>query len=474
MLRGITLGQLGNTIGNRVHGMLEDLYGELLAAASRVDPDKPPSWKHARLEVLQRKVQALIKGTYGTILRDVTSDMTTLAGSESEWVRSLVNKAAGDELMDVALHQRDLKVLATDTMIQGAPSAQWWGQQASATEDAFMREIRNGVLRGESIDDMARRVRGKPTGKRFSWYTKKGEHRWNVEFEGGLLQTNTRNAKALARTSVMAVAGQARRETYLANRDVIKGIEQISTLDTRTTPICMAYDGEQWYFEDPDNEQSLTQAAREAHGGRSLAEEIAGSLKQWWKNATQATEEAMEANYGEFNAAAEDWTEFPEMESLNYYVNEDGYKQINQFLRDPAGFEEDLRAGFDVDKWEGVIAENTARIEAGGLSESEIEDLSFEIEVAEGNIQSFHDKMSDARMGAADISNLMRKAPSLDEDHIFYRAQSARSLNWKWFKRSDVEGTIARGQDAIGTVITDPAFLSTTANPEWLKKSAFM
>lgn len=257
--RGITLERFGNTVAERIRGMLTELFEDLMAELGRVDPGAAPRWREARLRKLADQILPLIRGTYGTILEEVTSDLEVLAGDEIGWLRDTWNRAGRlppEALLDVALTERDLKTIVGDLLVSGGPAREWWARQAGAVQDRFMREVRMGMLRGESVAEMARRIRGRPTGRRFSWLTKRGQRRFNVEFEGGVLQANTRQAQALVRTAVQTVAGQVRRDTYLANRDVIKGIEQVSTLDSRTTPICRAYDGEQWAFEDEDNEQS--------------------------------------------------------------------------------------------------------------------------------------------------------------------------------------------------------------------------
>jgi hypothetical protein len=62
------------------------------------------------------------------------------------------------------------------------------------------------------------------------------------------MQTTRAQAQALVRTAVLGVANEARLQTYLDNRDVIKGVRWLSTLDSRTTEICIALDGLEWRF----------------------------------------------------------------------------------------------------------------------------------------------------------------------------------------------------------------------------------
>lgn len=268
VMRQIQLSRTSFTLGNRVRGMLEELYDELLGEMVKIDPTGHPKWRDQRLLRLGQTVEPLIRGTYDTISGDMSKSLTGVAGSEARWISDLFQRGAGGRnILDVALTHGDLKRLADGTLIQGAVSKDWWAGQDERTREHFMSEVRKGALRGESIDEMARRIRGKPTGRRFSWYNSKGQHRWHVEFEGGVMDVNTREAKALVRTSVMAVGAQTRREMYLANDDVVKGIQQISTLDTRTTPICMAYDGEWWEFGDEDHAEAVTQAGQQGSPG---------------------------------------------------------------------------------------------------------------------------------------------------------------------------------------------------------------
>ena len=94
-----------------------------------------------------------------------------------------------------------------------------------------------------------RRVRGRATGKRHV-YELNGQERVFVEFRGGIMDTSTRNAEALVRTSVATISADARRSTFEENQDVVKGVVQISTLDTRTTATCIARSGLAWSLPD--------------------------------------------------------------------------------------------------------------------------------------------------------------------------------------------------------------------------------
>jgi hypothetical protein len=62
----------------------------------------------------------------------------------------------------------------------------------------------------------------------------------------GIIPIARHNAAALVQTSVQTIANQARMDTFEASGDVIKGYRQLSTLDSHTTPTCVAYSGKEW------------------------------------------------------------------------------------------------------------------------------------------------------------------------------------------------------------------------------------
>lgn len=210
----------------------------------------PISTRRLRVEMLLRQVEASIATAYGEMADSVARDLVELAGSSSRlaegWIRA---PAIAAEISLSTLTASQLRAIVENIAIEGAPSRAWWEFQAGDLRERFLQEINEGLGLGETTDDLVRRIRGRATGRR-NRYELNGREYTYVEFRGGLMDISTRNAKALVRTSVQAVASDARRETFLENQDVVKGVVQISTLDTRTTEICLAYAGKAWSLPD--------------------------------------------------------------------------------------------------------------------------------------------------------------------------------------------------------------------------------
>jgi hypothetical protein len=114
------------------------------------------------------------------------------------------------------------KAVASQAMIQGSPVESWWSRQAEATRLAFEQQIRQGLASAETNQKIISRIVGS-------------------NGVGGLMGQARYQVSALVQSSVQAVANDARRETFRKNSDIIEGLRQVSTLDSHTSEICIAY-----------------------------------------------------------------------------------------------------------------------------------------------------------------------------------------------------------------------------------------
>jgi SPP1 gp7 family putative phage head morphogenesis protein len=183
-----------------------------------------------RLTTLLTGVTETIRTAYRGIDTGTAGELAGLAVSEGEWtVRSLAG-ALGTDAVAVMPASATLRSVAGDALVQGAPSREWWSRQAGDLVERFSDEVRQGIIAGETNSQIVRRIRGSRA----------------AGYKDGLMEVTRRNAEALVRTSVQSVANDALMTTARENADVVKGFEQISTLDSRTTTICIAYSGKTW------------------------------------------------------------------------------------------------------------------------------------------------------------------------------------------------------------------------------------
>lgn len=207
----------------KVLAVLVDMRAELVAKLRSGNGDLS-DFARGRLKTLLKQCEAVIDHGYGQI--QTTLDFEGLAQVEAEaTIKPLVAVGLDASIPTVAT----MKALINGSVIEGAPSNLWWKKQSEDLQFKFAAQVRQGVSQGETLMDIVRRVAGS---KRLG--------------TAGIMEVARRNAFSLVHTSVMQVAADARLATYRQNGDIIKGVRQLSVMDGRATPTCVAYSGAEW------------------------------------------------------------------------------------------------------------------------------------------------------------------------------------------------------------------------------------
>lgn len=143
-----------------------------------------------------------------------------IALSEAEWQAESVRKVFRPlDVNTVLPSQQVLRNITDETLIAGRPMLENFERMGATWVRRISGELRVGIVQGETVDQLARRIREGPT-KRAG-----------------------RDARAIARTGVNEANTRARQEVLQANGDVVKGWQYVATLDSRTTEICASLDG---------------------------------------------------------------------------------------------------------------------------------------------------------------------------------------------------------------------------------------
>ncbi len=106
-----------------------------------------------------------------------------------------------------------------------------WRRLNRQTQTRFRDQLLVGLRNGESSQRIATRISGGVID--------------GVQVKG-LMTTTRGNARTLVRTGSNAVLNQSRLQSMQQNNEMIDAIQQISTLDSRTSHICIAYSGAAW------------------------------------------------------------------------------------------------------------------------------------------------------------------------------------------------------------------------------------
>mgnify|MGYP001134397600 CR=1 FL=1 len=248
----IDLDKIARGNGEVLRGLLWDLRDELAAEIVQ-HPDLTQKNLRQRQQAqvaLFAQIDGILGGSRSQISQTAAELLEKTAQWENNWGMG-VYRDMGILGGIPILTPEQLKAVASNALVEGAPSSEWWGRQNDKVRVQFADEIRKGVLSGETLDQLVARIRGKSTGKRSSYRLKDGSIRFKPEFTGGIMELNTRQAEALAHTSAMQVAADTRRTLY-AGSSIVEGVTQISTLDGRTTEVCIRRHNKTWLFEKRD------------------------------------------------------------------------------------------------------------------------------------------------------------------------------------------------------------------------------
>lgn len=234
----VAIRRYGNGLVRELEGMFNGTGDRLRDLLLRLDPNEVlPGWLPARVRRLDDEARTILAATYADVARFAADRLVSLAEVESEFATRLLERSATGVRVDIASHDLGVRqwrsILQTDP-IQGAPLKDWWATQEEQTAFAFRRQIQLGMANSESTDEIVRRIRG-----RFV--------RPDV-YEGGVMQTSTRQAAAMTRTAVNQIASRAQMETFQANSDITDEYIYTATLDDRTTPVCRALDGQHFKY----------------------------------------------------------------------------------------------------------------------------------------------------------------------------------------------------------------------------------
>lgn len=243
----------------KVIGMMKKLEIDLITQLQNIDPTavSAASYRLGRLQALLKQTQDTIKTGYRNLRATTSRDLTELALSENVTTLQTINNVLGVDLLTVSFNRSVALSLARNTQIQGVIPSKWWARQAASLQRNFSDQLSIGLLAGETNNQLVQRIRGTSTGKR-NVYWINNKKKIYTEFSGGIMDTGTRQAEALVRTSVQSVAQDARMVTFKENSDIIKGVAASVTFDLKTTDICKSRSGFAWYLDSGKPLNSIT------------------------------------------------------------------------------------------------------------------------------------------------------------------------------------------------------------------------
>ena len=180
-----------------------------------------------RLDILLRSRRATRLRSWRQVNDLWVSQLRELAKSEPAFVDVALKTVSPVVLQTTLPSAALMDSIVRSRPFQGKTLSEWVKNISAADLDRIEGQIKTGMVQGESSQTIARRVVGTKA----------------LQGRDGATETTRRQATALTRTAINAIANQGKREFYKSNSVLFREELYVATLDSRTTNICMSLDG---------------------------------------------------------------------------------------------------------------------------------------------------------------------------------------------------------------------------------------
>lgn len=204
---------------NRVDAQLE------LALRRAGIGDAP--YTQARLVALKAQVTNLLSAMHAELDPVLTQNVLDAAEAAAKVEEQLFRQELPAGLDVTTPNLGVIQQAATLRPFNGAVMAEWVSQLKTADLQRTWGHILDGIISGTTTDEIIRGLVGTEA----------------LNYMDGVRQVTRRGMEALVRTSINHATNQGRQMVWESNTDVIGSVRWVSTLDTRTTPICQHRDG---------------------------------------------------------------------------------------------------------------------------------------------------------------------------------------------------------------------------------------
>lgn len=231
--RQIQTGRYASKIARDIIGLLNKADADLMAKISRRGDVQ--SWTSARLKSMLDEIKTSVDEMYWEAEKLINNEMGGFALHVAESTESIIASRLPVNFNVTQMSMEQLKAIVDTAPVTVGPDKKLlleeiFSSLAAGKEESIRGAIRLGMVEGETIPEMVRRLMG----------TKANQ------YKDGVLEISRRHAEAMARTIVNHTSNQAMQAVYKNNADVVKGWTFTSTLDARTSITCASLSGTQW------------------------------------------------------------------------------------------------------------------------------------------------------------------------------------------------------------------------------------
>lgn len=229
LLERLKAGEVRRIVGFLNREVIPDLLATLESRLDRIrlrgiDGDQ---LRTQRYQDMISALREIVSGGMAKLREQSVEGLVEIGQHEARWQVGALKKAAPIELEFQLPSVGTLRSIVTSRPFQGHLLKDWFTDLGKSTGKKVQAQINLGLAEGQDTAAIVRRLRGTA----------------EARYTDGILQGTRREVEAVVRTAVQHVTSHAREETARENSDVIKGVQWVATLDTRTTSLCRSLDG---------------------------------------------------------------------------------------------------------------------------------------------------------------------------------------------------------------------------------------
>lgn len=150
-----------------------------------------------------------------------------IGAHEADWQIRVLNDNTPKQIDFILPTAAKINRVLTDSPFDGRTLEGWFENLAKTTQERLAVTIRQGIVEGQTVDQIVRRVQG----TRATRYT------------DGILNTTRAQTRAVVHSAIQHASNAARQEVFTENADYLKGVQWVSTLDSHTCLVCAPLDG---------------------------------------------------------------------------------------------------------------------------------------------------------------------------------------------------------------------------------------
>jgi len=222
-LQQLTKGDAAQVSAFVKHEVFPNIYKKLMAELSK-NPNLRTAGSLRKIANFKRTLAALHKiSTAGMIRAEqkITKRLVDLSKYEANWNINTIERTVPLDISLVHPSTEVLKTLVNTTSFEGHKMSTWMTSFSASVQRVIVKTLKPGIASGESIPKLGKRVQK-------------------------VLGNKAYQAQAIARTAASSVLNRTRDKVFKANKKLISKYQWSATLDTRTTMICINYDGKVW------------------------------------------------------------------------------------------------------------------------------------------------------------------------------------------------------------------------------------